>query len=343
METVTIKDIARKCKVGVSTVSCAINNHPDINPETKKKIMDTIAECNYIPNNSARNLKRNESKTIAVMIKGIANPFFHGIVKVLESSIEKKKYGFHLQHVEEEGDEVKAALELEKEKKLCGIIFLGGALGHSEETIRQLRTPFVMCTTSLNEEIPKELYSSVKINDVQEAYRMVSYLCSLGHKKIAMVAAREDDQAVGKMRLQGYRNALADYGIPFNRDLILYPVKGEDPYSMKNGYDTVRKFIECGGQATAFFVISDNAAFGACKALWDMGKKIPDDYSVAGFDGIDMAKYYCPSLTTIKQPFEEMGKEAIDILFDLIEESGENRHKIFEAELVEGQSVRALV
>ena len=94
MESITIKDVARLCGVGVSTVSRAINNHPDINPETKEKIMQVISEHHYIPNNSARNLKRQDSKTVAILMKGIANPFFHEMIKILEYEVEKKKYSF---------------------------------------------------------------------------------------------------------------------------------------------------------------------------------------------------------------------------------------------------------
>ena len=94
MEQITIKEIAKICGVGVSTVSRAINNHPDINPETKKKILDTITEYQYIPNNSARNLKRSESNTIAVLAKGISNPLFGAMVQMLERDILGKQYLF---------------------------------------------------------------------------------------------------------------------------------------------------------------------------------------------------------------------------------------------------------
>lgn len=97
MEEITIKDIARICGVGVSTVSRAINNHPDINPETKEMIMRVIKENNYVPNNSARNLKRQDAKAIAVLVKGINNSFFSQMIKVLEEEIKEKSYAMVLQ------------------------------------------------------------------------------------------------------------------------------------------------------------------------------------------------------------------------------------------------------
>ena len=105
---ITIKDIARICGVGVSTVSRAINNHPDINPVTKQAIMDTIEKYGYIPNNSARNLKRTDAKCIAVLVKGLSNPFFTNMIKTIEFDIKKKKYSMVLHHVEFDEDEADA-------------------------------------------------------------------------------------------------------------------------------------------------------------------------------------------------------------------------------------------
>ena len=143
----TIKDIAKVCGVGVSTVSRAINNHPDINPETKEMILQVIKEHNYIPNNSARNLKRTKSKSVAVLIKGISNPFFSRMIEIIEKETQQKKYTFILQRVEENEDELNVALQLANEKKLKGIIFLGGMVTHSEDKTRQLDVPFVLSTS----------------------------------------------------------------------------------------------------------------------------------------------------------------------------------------------------
>ena len=130
MGTVTIKDIARECGVGVSTVSRAMNNHPDINPATKEKIKEVMEKYNYIPNNSARNLKRTDAQAIAVLVKGIGNPFFSSMITTIEREAEKKRYSCILQRVDGAEDEVDVAIELIKEKRLRGIIFLGGCFSH---------------------------------------------------------------------------------------------------------------------------------------------------------------------------------------------------------------------
>ena len=140
---ITIKDIARICGVGVSTVSRAINNHPDINPVTKKAIMDTIEKYGYIPNNSARNLKLTDTKSIAILVKGLTNPFFSSMLRTIEEEAEKKHYSLVLRHVEFMEDEVEVALQLVKEKRLRGIVFLGGFFNHSEDRLSKINVPFV--------------------------------------------------------------------------------------------------------------------------------------------------------------------------------------------------------
>lgn len=342
MSTITIKDIAKKCGVGVSTVSRAMNNHPDINPETKQMILDAIAEYGYIPNNSARNLKRSESNTIAVLVKGIDNPFLQGMFQIFEQQVQKTDYTFIIHRVEEREDEIAVALELEREKRLKGIIFLGGSFGDSEERMKKMDIPFVLCTVGMTDRVDKSLYSSISIDDYKESYRLVSYLCELGHKRIAIITGKIDDESIGKLRYQGYVQALKEHGIELDRRLVRYMKQDLPEYSPENGYAVAKELLEEGVDFTALYVVSDNTAFGACKAILEAGKKIPEDYSVAGFDGIKLARYYHPSLTTMRQPCEKMAEESIRLLIDLIEGRKENQHKIFDASLLKGESVRRI-
>ena len=340
---VTIKDIAKKCGVGVSTVSRAINNHPDINQETKTKIMLTIKEYNYIPNNSARNLKRSESNTIAVLIKGISNPFFNNMLKVFETEIQNHKYSFLLHRVEEQQNEVDIALLLVKEKRLKGIVFLGGFFSHSVEKLEQLKVPFVLSTGGVSDKIDLKYYSSVTVDDFKESYKMVDYLCKLGHKKIAIIAAPKEDESIGKLRLSGYLKALEDNNIAMDKELIRYRKDTTiETFSMKYGYEVTKELLQSDASFTAVYAISDSLAVGVCKAIYDAGKKIPEDYVVAGYDGLEIAYYYQPSITTIRQPVEEMAHETIRILFDIIDERIIKEHKTFDAELIIGQSTKKL-
>lgn len=342
METITIKDIARMCGVGVSTVSRAMNNHPDINEETKQKVMDIIKEYNYIPNNSARNLKLSESNAIAILVKGISNPFFTKMIKVMEKEIQKKKYALVLHHVEMNEDEVDVALELIKEKRLQGIVFLGGYFSHTKEKLEQLQVPFILSTIAMSQKNPSEGYSSVSVNDIMESYKIVDYLCKLGHKRIATIVAGAGDESVGSLRREGYRMALNDNHISFDSSLIYEMNHALDPYTMENGYAVMQEILKRDDLPTAVYAISDTLAIGACKAILESGLRVPEDISVAGYDGIDMAYFYSPSITTIRQPIEEMAKETIEVLFNVIQNEEEHQHKTFEGKLIIGESTRKI-
>lgn len=334
MESVNIKDIAKLAGVGVSTVSRAINNHPDVNKETKARIMEIIQEYNYVPNNSARNLKRTNSNTIGVMIKGITNPFFTKMIKVIEQQINARKYSMLLHQVDANANEIDVALELSKEKRLKGLIFLGANFEQNPDKIAELKTPFVIATATGGPQMDSKAYSSVTIDDFAESYKAVDYLCKLGHEHIGIICGAEDDRSISRLRIDGYFQALKDHRIP----LDLSYVKHNDEFTLASGYTSTAELLFEHPEITAIYSVSDIMAIGVCKAILDSGKRVPEDYSVMGFDGVDFAQFNNPSITTIKQPDEEMALESVRMLFDLIQNKKSAAHKIFPAYLVEGES-----
>lgn len=339
MEEITIRDIARMCGVGVSTVSRAMNNHPDINPETKQKILDAIQEYGYIPNNSARNLKRTEARSIAVLVKGMTNPFFSSMIRVMEAEIKRRRYAMVLHHVEQSEDEVDVALELTKEKRLQGIIFLGGYFHHAEEKLEKLHVPFILSTVGcMPEHMSRQQYSSLSVDDEKESCRMVSYLLEQGHRKIAILCADTTDQSIGQLRLLGYRKAFAEHGLSVDEDLICRMKQDIEAYSYENGYAMTQDLLSRRDDVTAVFAISDIMAMGACRALVERGRRVPQDIAVAGFDGIEAGSYFIPSITTIRQPVETIAQETICLLFEILEGREEHQHQTFEAELLVRES-----
>lgn len=335
MPEITIKDIAKQCGVGVSTVSRAINNHPDINPETKQRIMDIIKETGFVPNNSARNLKRTDAKTIAVLVKGITNPLFNDMIKVIEEETKKKSYSLVLKHVEYYEDEVDVALELVKEKRLRGIVFLGGYFLHSEEKLGNLNVPYIFSTigTAVPENMSRAQYSSVAVDDRKESYAMTDYLLKLGHKEIAIISAESEINSIGQLRLEGYQQALMEKKLPYREELVRRVEDDVEHFSMENGYLTTKKLIESGEKFTAVFATADILAIGACRAILEAGLRIPEDVSVVGFDGIDVGKYYHPALTTMRQPVKEMAATTMKLLFDIIAGRKSYEHIVFPARL----------
>ena len=342
MKAITIKDIAQKCGVGVSTVSRAINNHPDISEETKSKIMKVVKENNFVPNKSARNLKILDSKTIAVLIKGIDNPFFQKMIKVFEEEIQNRKYSFILHRVDTDQDEVEVALELIKEKRLKGIVFLGGKFSHQEKKLKEIQIPFVLSTIAIAENVDRNIYSSVSVDDKSESEKIVNFLCDQGHTKIAILVAGKSDRSISKLRVEGYRNALKSRNIPINENLIRHTDDNENIQVIENGYKLMKELLESKEEFTAVYSISDSMAIGASKAILESGKRIPQDYSVVGFDGLDITYYYNPSITTIRQPVDDMARETTKILFDLINNKTKNQHKVFKGELIVRESTSKL-
>ena len=340
MKSITIKDIAKECGVGVATVSRALNDHPDINPDTKHKILEIVEKYGFIPNSSARNLKITASNSIAVLAKGIDNPLFMKMIGIMEDDIQRKSYSMELRHVDERTDEVDVALELIKEKKLQGIVFLGGSTDIMVEKLREIQIPMVLSTFCIEGE-KGMLFSSVSVDDEQESYKMTNYLLKKGHKKIAILAADRNDTGICRRRLDGFYRAYREYGIDLDDNLVWYADEGMDSYSISisNGYKVMKKKLKEKHDFTAVYAISDTMAIGAIRALAEEGIKVPDEVSVVGFDGIELGLYCVPSITTVAQPFERMAHETTRALFDGIDSEELPRRIIMEGEIVERESV----
>ena len=216
----TIKDIAKVCNVSTSTVSRAINDESGISKGTKARILKVVEEYNFIPNNSARDLRKIESNTIALLIQGISNPFFQGMFAVFERELKKLKFSFSIHSVGEEQDEIDVAAELIKEKHLKGLIFLGGSMNGNAKKREQLNIPSVRCSGTL---LPGEQGydgTSIAIDDEEESYRIVNYLCNKGHRKIAVIISHGKDKSIAALRMQGYQRALEENPIPYDPKLI---------------------------------------------------------------------------------------------------------------------------
>ncbi|HIZ22449.1 MAG TPA: LacI family transcriptional regulator [Candidatus Blautia faecigallinarum] len=339
MESVTIKDIAKKCNVAVSTVSRALNNHPDINEQTRQKILKAIQELHYIPNNSAQNLKKTASKTIGIVVKGADNPLFAKMRSILAENIAQYDYDYYFEYISIREDEIRTALRLIKEKRLKGLIFLGGNYDRKLEDLQQLTVPFVMSTVNIQEEVPRAAFSSVFTDSYKESRRMVEYLCRKGFQKIVIFAGSKNDASVGNLRLKGYLDELAANQIPPDENRIFFsPDQAEDVFTMENGYRMAKKLIQSGIAFDCIYAIADAIAIGACKALLEKGIRIPQECAVAGFDGLDVTRYYHPSITTMRQPIEKMAEESVRILFSRLHKKTENEHCEFSCELLQRES-----
>lgn len=335
MNDMTIVDIAGIAGVSVSTVSRVLNNHPDVSVKTRKKVMAVIESNAYIPNNSARNLKRESMKAIGVVVKGLSNPFFIEMLNVIQVELEDNRYMMMLHQIDPREDEVQAAISLCKEKKPRGLIFMGGNFDTNDQLAR-LDVPYMMLTITMQKREGQE-FSSVSVDDFRSAYDITRHMLACGHRNIAAISSNADDRSISRLRIDGFRQAIIDAGMDFDGDSIAYA----GAFTRKAGYDSATELLGR-KDVTCIFCISDLLALGAMRAIHDMGKSVPGDISVIGYDGIDEGRYSIPSLATVKQPDKEMAHMGVKILLDHIRNGGEHRHMTFATSFTEGESFRAL-
>ncbi|SCJ97127.1 Glucose-resistance amylase regulator [uncultured Clostridium sp.] len=334
-----IRDIAKLSGVGVSTVSRVLNNHPDVKESTRERVMQVIKESNYIPNNSARILKQNNTKNIGIFVKGVFNPFFSEMLNVIGSKINESKYTMILQQndygLEEDIDTLKSFI---KEKRLQGVICLGGNFVNiDEESFGNIDVPVVL--TSVNTEMPniKDKYSTVGIDNLKSAYDATKHLINLGHKKIAIMLGEKNDLCISWWRYKGYKKALEESNIEINSENMLI-----GNYDTRTAYDEAKRFLKENKEVTAIFAISDIMAVGVAKAVADCGLKVGKDIAIIGFDGMDISEFYNPGITTMKQPKEAMALKSIELLFALLSGKGDHKHILLDTELIERESCNSI-
>ncbi|MDC4232712.1 LacI family transcriptional regulator [Actinomyces sp. B33] len=334
----TIKDIAQAAGVGVVTVSRALNDKPDVSEATRARILDLARQMGYRPNRHARFLKLTHNPTIALVIKGIDNPFFQQMLDTMESIVRERNHLLTVVKVPHWADEVEEAITVVDEDLMAGVIFLGGSFTHDAKIFEDLHVPFVMSTVPRLDHVPDGLYSSVSIDDRLEAARAVRHLIDLGHRRIAVLGVPSTDESIGLQRLLGYRRAMADAGLDVDEGLIRsVPHDRSDPYTYEHGYRLAQALLSERPDVTAVFAIADVIAIGAMRAIHDAGLRIPEDISVIGFDGITLGEYVEPRLTTLVQPPDVIARLTCQILFDQIE-SGPAQHVFIPGSIRAGAS-----
>ncbi len=338
---VTIRDIARIAGVGISTVSRVINNKGSVSEATRKKVMDVVNAYNFTPNNSARNLKVVGSKNIGLMVKGITNPFFSKMIPVIEQGVALRGYSLIVHNVGSNEHELDVAIREVQDHNLCGVIIMGGTYDYTEDEFRQLSIPCVLVTISACDEVDENLYSSIRIDDEEEGYKATNYLISLGHRRIGFLyRAPWESLTPNYLRYKGYLRALEENGIPFDPELVATNYAADDS-GYEVGFNLMKQLYMRNRDMTAVFAFADILAVGAAKAVFSMGLSVPDDISIIGFDGIEMAEYFHPSLDTIYQPAKEMALYSIDILFDVLN-GGKNQHIVYDSVLLKRGSCRRI-
>ena len=332
----TIKDVAAYCNVAVSTVSRVLNNHPDVSPDTRARVLDAVRVLHYVPNSSARDLVLPQTDSIGLVVRGAENPFFTPVIRAVEGSCEAAGYSMVLHQIPAGANEVAEGAALAMSKRLRGLILLGGRYDYTQQEVSSIGVPFVCCThTNHFGDLDRAAFSSVSVDDKGEAVRAVQLLLDRGHRKIAILLDDRDDHSISERRYKGYCETLRAAGVEPDDGLVIET----GSFEMGAAYRATSELLAHRRDFTAIFAIADTMAIAALKALHDAGLRVPEDCSVIAIDGIEMSNYTIPTLSTLSQPQATLGEEAVRILVDVLEGKAGHRHVRLETTLRPGGTV----
>ena len=332
MKIYTIKDIAQKAGVSVTTVSRVLNKRPDVNQATREKVERVMAECHFTGNANARGLKQTDGETVAIILRGRENPFLNALAEAVLLNTQGLQASFLVEYVDETADEFQTAVRLSHEKRVTGCIFLGGRIDERAHVLQRLDMPIVFATISAQAaDLPHA--GSVFVNNFTMGRAAMQTLLDAGHQRIAIFGGDRTSADGFGHRYHGAMEAMQAAGVLFDEDRYV-----DTRFSLRGAYDSAISFFTRKPDTTAVFAMSDTVAMGVIRALQDMGRKVPDDVSVVGYDGIEMGKYFIPRLTTVAQPIDDIARESVTMLMDMLQ-GGAPKHIAVDAELIIRESV----
>lgn len=308
---VTIMDVAHASGVSEATVSRVLSGYEFVKDSTRNRVMEAVEHLGYVVNLPARSLAGGRSQVIGVLVPNLDNSYVGTIMSGIDQELERANCDLMLytshRHRDKESFYVKAIANGLTE----GILLLAPLFQTTYlDALREQDFPYVVI-----DQADATVHSSVvEATNWQGAYEATRYLIQLGHRRIAFITgALAVRSAVD--RLRGYKAALADSTIPVTDELII-----EGDFQQQTGYEHVKRFLQTvDSPPTAIFASNDLSAFGAMDAARECGLRIPDDLSIIGFDDIPQASIVYPKLTTVRQPLEEMGRVAVQLLLKRIE------------------------
>lgn len=303
-DSVTIQQVALAAKVSVATVSRALQTPELVTESSRQQVYDAVARLGYTPNAQARNLRTARTRMIVALVPDIANPFFSEVIRGVERVAHQNQYSVLL------GD---TQFSLQREQSYADLVArrqADGLITFSPHVPRiSVREPLPIVNAC--EYVADKSIASVYIDNVRAAREATEYLIALGHRDIAFITGRSGP--LTKDRLKGYEAALAGAGISSDARRVA----GGD-FSVESGIRAADLLFSQKLKFTAIFCSNDEMAMGAMLTIKARGLRIPQDISVMGFDDIHFARYADPPLTTVAQPKEELGGEAMTMLIEIL-------------------------
>jgi LacI family transcriptional regulator len=315
MKRTTIKDVARKLNVAVSTVSRAFNDKYDIRKETRDLILKTAHEMGYHPNPIAQKLIQRKTFTVGVVVPEFVNSYFPEVIIGIQDVLVKKGYQvLVMQSNECHITELENVKTLENNMVDGLIISLSRETLNNEYYIRMLEKGYpIVFFNRIDDQIPA---SRVIFDDYKWAYFATEHLIKQGYKKIYHFSGFKH-LSLSRNRIMGYQKAMNKFKIPFQKSQII-----ETGFYMEDGQSVMRSLLDRGELPEAIFASTDPAAIGAMRVIKKAGLRIPQDIAVVGFTESRMAEVVDPPLTSVSQPTFEMGKAAAELLLKQIAADG---------------------
>ncbi len=333
----TIKDLSAQTGYSVGTISRVLNDQPNVSAKARETILRAADECGFQLNANAKQLKQQHSNSILVIVRGIHNEVFANIVEQIQARIAETRYSLIVDYMDESENVVLKALQMYREKKPRGIMFLGGDRETFLADFDKIQAPSVLVTSDASR-FPFPHLSSVSSDDFLAGKMAVEHLIRLGHRKIALIAGNHTHSDIGRLRFEGALEAFRQQDVPFDPDTHSITAR----YTYEDGYRAARQLLDQGLDFSAIFAMSDVMALGAIRGLQDCGKRVPEDVSVIGFDGLGVGAYTVPRLSSISQDLEELADRSFRMLLNQVEKDLPPRYEILPVSLIARESTRKI-
>jgi len=302
---VTIRDVAKQAGVAPITVSRVVNKSGYVSEETRARVEAAIAELGYVPNIIARSLRSRETRTLALILTDVTNPFWTTLARGVEDAASENGFSVIFCNTDESEDEQSRYLKVVLEKRVDGLLLVpAGESSDQVEFVRSQGVPLVL----LDRRVPGVAVDSVRSDSEGAAYQLVRLLTSLGHRRIAILSGPATVSTAAD-RVAGYRRALVEAGVEPGQHLVY-----EGAFSVDSGYEMARQALVALPRPTAFFAANNFIAAGALRALRAAGLNVPDDVALVAFDDLPDSLVVEPFLTVAAQRAYEMGWRATELL-----------------------------
>jgi DNA-binding LacI/PurR family transcriptional regulator len=325
----TINNLADLAGVSVSTVSRVLNNKPDVSPETRERVLAIAAEAGYTPSALARSLVTQRTHIVGLGARTSSDQWWAEVVTSIEQVMHEAGFKVFLSNHYMEAARERAVVETFRSWQVDGIIVVTSVLAAEYSAPRVQRGIPIVLIHPLRE---TDHHYVIQADDVQGAHQATSYLIRLGHRRIGHVGL-PSEYLPGRDRLEGYRQALEAAGLAYDPSLV---VLGSSPE--KGGETGMERLLSLPKPPTAVFCFNDLLAIDALRRARTMGRRVPDDVSVIGYDDIALARYVEPALSTVRQDTAALGRRAALMLLDLIAGRETGAPIRVETQLVERES-----